>query len=211
MTSHISRERVCLMDLYIITFHNCIMPPPPMKLSQMFSKELFHSPITSMWESEQMENWWAKTWDNSPYNHTVNSRGAWVWPPVTRWLLFLPLCPYLTSASHPCSQVKGNTEGLAKIDTSSRLSYLLFFFFMMPGVSGKLTGNMTCTCHCSCTSDEKDAVKLNKATCPRERNPLTEEGLSQSRGHYELHCKTLQKKNTWRLYSATERKYFFSF
>lgn len=54
---HISRGRVCLMNSYIITFHiwHHTQPPPPVRLSHMFSKELFHSPTTSMWESEQTE------------------------------------------------------------------------------------------------------------------------------------------------------------
>lgn len=38
-------------------------------------------------------------------------------------------------------------------------------FFMLRDVSGKVTSNMACTYCCSCTGDEKDAIKLNKAKC----------------------------------------------
>lgn len=64
------------------------------QLFQVFSKELFHSPKTSMWESQQIENWWAKTWWFS-CNHTINSsRGALGWSPSS-CALFLPCLDHI--------------------------------------------------------------------------------------------------------------------
>lgn len=57
------------------------------------------------------------------------------------------------------------------MDTSCRLNYL---FFRMSDVFGEVTGNIACTCNCSCTGDEKDAIK---PTAHITRDPLTEKGV----------------------------------
>lgn len=48
---------------------------------------------------------------------------------------------------------------------------------MMTGVSGKVTGNMTCTCNCSYTDDGKDALK---PIAHIGSDPLTERGYSKA-------------------------------